>query len=210
MAIRIKGETYRDAAELAETIERLGNDYAEMPEGAAKTNLAAHIDELYSVLGGYAPGGDGKGDGGDKAGKVSTASSSSSTTDEPENDDDDALAEGAQFTCPMCGGTGELPHEPPPDPRSARCPDCEGWGKVYTGSLVEGHTVRDCHTCQGQGWVDRSGERAAQPDVNKTAADMPEQMGALWDAKRKFWMPPAGQQPPWPGATWDTYYGKWS
>lgn len=210
MTIKVKGETYADAAELAETIERLGADHAAMPDGPAKVSMGAHIDELYSVLGGYATSEGGSGGSGDKAPGPSGASPLPPTTDDNDDDQNEALAEGAMFTCPMCGGAGELPNEPPPDPKSDRCVTCKGWGKVYTGSLVEGHAIRECPTCQGQGWTEKAPSFAPPAPASRTAAEAPEAPGATWDAVNENWMRPEGGQPPWPGATWDSFYGKWA
>lgn len=210
MTIRVKGETYADAAELAETIERLGADHAAMPDGPAKVSLGAHIDELYSVLGGYATSGDGLGGSGDKAPGPPGASPLPPATDDNEGDETDTLLDGAGVVCPMCDGSGELAADPPDDPRATRCNDCDGWGKVYTGSRVRGHEVRDCPTCQGGGFVEPPTTVASPPPASRTAAEAPEAPGATWDAVNGNWMRPEGGQPPWPGATWDSFYGKWA
>lgn len=210
MTIKVKGETYRDAGELAETIERLGAEYAGMSDGPEKLSMGAHIDELYSVLGGYANGEGGTGGNAGNDLEVSRSPALPPTTDDDDDDEHDALAEGASFSCPMCEGTGELPNEPPPDPLSDRCVTCSGWGKVYTGSLVEGHAIRECPTCQGQGWTEKAHSFALPPAPMRTAAESPEAPGAWWAEDTKDWNPPVGVQPPWVGATWDRFYGKWA
>lgn len=59
--------------------------------------------------------------------------------------------------CPACEGTGLdfTGGEPEPElkasPDRERCPDCDGWGKVVTGSRVPTEEVLPCPTCQGAG-----------------------------------------------------------
>jgi hypothetical protein len=69
------------------------------------------------------------------------------------------LPEGeAIFVCPVCTGTGftlepvEQPTELLPDKTRERCPDCDGNGKVKTGSRVETEAILPCPTCNGAGW----------------------------------------------------------
>jgi rubrerythrin len=39
------------------------------------------------------------------------------------------------------------------DKHSTVCPDCDGYGKVATGSKVEGHKSETCMACNAFGWV---------------------------------------------------------
>ena|SRR5690348_5247793 len=40
-----------------------------------------------------------------------------------------------------------------PDPRASRCPTCDGWGKVATGSRVHRLEALDCEECKGRGTI---------------------------------------------------------
>lgn len=59
--------------------------------------------------------------------------------------------------CPACEGTGldftggQGEPEFAESPDRERCPDCDGWGKVRTGSRVPTEDVLPCPTCQGAG-----------------------------------------------------------
>lgn len=110
--------------------------------------------------------------------------------------------------CPMCLGVGWLTEEPPQDPTSERCPDCEGVGKVYTGSRVPGQATRSCPTCAGNGWKLRDGVTPPPPGESG-AAEFPEWPGAIWDNNTLRWNPPPGEELPWDGATWNDMRGTW-
>jgi hypothetical protein len=56
-----------------------------------------------------------------------------------------------------------------PDTHSAVCPDCDGWGKVATGSHVQGQKALDCLACNGQGW--RGPRQTIKVTVTTTASD---------------------------------------
>ena len=44
---------------------------------------------------------------------------------------------------------------PPNDSRTKTCPECDGHGKTYTGSGVEGDVLRSCWRCGGHGYLVR-------------------------------------------------------
>lgn len=54
--------------------------------------------------------------------------------------------------CPYCQGKGFEPMQLAKDPHSDVCPECNGYGKVATGSFVEGNEVRACQNCNGWGY----------------------------------------------------------
>lgn len=49
----------------------------------------------------------------------------------------------------------------PAAPWAVTCPDCNGHGKVKTGSRREGREITGCLTCNEAGWLNRSGTPAA-------------------------------------------------
>jgi hypothetical protein len=53
--------------------------------------------------------------------------------------------------CAACSGLGFNPVELPPDHFHERCPDCDGWGNVLSGSRVESQRVLPCNGCNGSG-----------------------------------------------------------
>lgn len=53
-------------------------------------------------------------------------------------------------------GEPAIPHFEP-DPEARECERCKGWGRVTTGSKVNGQNLLTCRVCQGRGWT---GERA--------------------------------------------------
>jgi len=65
--------------------------------------------------------------------------------------------------CPACSGMGFNSVELPPDEYHARCPDCDGWGNVLSGSRVESQRVLPCQGCNGSGHVPRLREVATVP-----------------------------------------------
>lgn len=210
MAIRVKGETYGDAAELVDEIGRLNATLAEMPPGQEAAALRKHIDDLNAALPHHDAPERAESDGG--ATVAGTGAGDGVPSDEDDDGDDDARRElaDAETVCPMCGGIGTLATDPPDDPNRTRCRDCDGWGKVYTGSRVPGYEVKDCLTCNGEGAVAVAGYVQQQTRRADEAADVPLQAGALWDAATLRWRPPLEQQPPWTGATWDELKGGWA
>jgi hypothetical protein len=77
--------------------------------------------------------------------------------------------EGMPPLCPVCQGTGLdfSGGQPEPEykdsPRDVTCPDCEGWGKVRTGSRVQGEEVQACPTCTGRGAVAKGATLVTAP-----------------------------------------------
>lgn len=57
-----------------------------------------------------------------------------------------------------------------PDPRANKCPTCDGWGRVSTGSKVNRQDTLDCTECQGRGWI---GPRAATIGTVTTPVPVP-------------------------------------
>jgi hypothetical protein len=53
--------------------------------------------------------------------------------------------------CEHCQGRGFNPLELPADHYHERCPDCDGWGNVLSGSRVESQRVLPCNGCNGSG-----------------------------------------------------------
>lgn len=209
-AIKVHGETYENVASLNETIDELTAQYEDMPDGAGRMKLAAHVATLRA-----AAEGSGSDDG--------AASPADAPEDEPEpmpqeeeeegeTEPTHSLIEAADYgkplACPLCGNEVPFPESPPLDKFATRCGDCDGWGKVLTGSRVDGNVWRDCKGCNGSGF--REDSTASAPTPLRKAADAPEAPGAIWNADNESWNPPPGVQPPWAGATWDSFYGKWS
>jgi hypothetical protein len=208
--IRVQGETYDTLDDLVDTIDELDDKLHAMPDGSAeRMKLAAHVETLRAAA---AESGGGES-------TASPAAPDESPPDEPPTEDEDedvehthslrdAAENGKEIVCPLCGSEIPFPEVPPLDPKVKRCDDCNGWGNVLTGSRVDGHVWRDCPTCNGSGFVDKQG--AAVPVLGNQAAHAPEAPGAVWNAERENWSPPPGQQPPWAGAVWDEFLGKWS
>lgn len=209
MTVKVKGETYRDAAELVDEIGRLNATLADMPEGADKLSLAKHVEDLESALALPSLPGRGTEDGPEDAAPARPVASNGPSSDDDEEDDENELPEGAEPVCPMCNGLGVLAVDPPDDPNSQRCQSCQGFGKVYTGSRVPGHEVKDCATCQGQGYTPVGPFVAGVTRDESAAATVPAQAGALWNDDARAWDRPPGQQPPWAGATWKPLLGGW-
>lgn len=62
--------------------------------------------------------------------------------------------------CEKCDGLGLTPPGPSPQshPYFIACDTCNGFGEVFTGSLREGRTSRDCPACGGYGYLEALGE----------------------------------------------------
>jgi len=58
--------------------------------------------------------------------------------------------------CEKCSGYGIVPPGPEPrdNPMFKACETCNGFGEVFTGSLREGHTSRNCPACAGRGYLE--------------------------------------------------------
>lgn len=55
--------------------------------------------------------------------------------------------------CPTCNGGGRVPPELRASKEYVACPECGGMGSVVTGSLVPDHSILQCSTCSGNGYV---------------------------------------------------------
>ena len=55
--------------------------------------------------------------------------------------------------CPYCQGKGFEPMTLNKDPHSEVCSECDGYGRVATGSFVSGNETRMCVHCSGAGYV---------------------------------------------------------
>lgn len=209
-AIKVQGETYETAEELNAAIAELEVTLGDMPDGTPEhEKLAQHVAALRAAA-------DESGTGEalvSPAPEVEPVPELPSDDHEPEEPEHthslrDAADNAKQVVCPLCGNDIPFPEAPPLDPTVERCDSCDGWGTALTGSRVDGHVWRDCPKCQGNGYTTKAGEAA--PTLGNTAAPVPEAPGAIWNNEAKSWNPPPGQQPPWAGAVWDSFLGKWN
>lgn len=87
--------------------------------------------------------------------------------------------------------------QPPQDDTTRRCPRCNGWGVLMTGSRADGKITRICARCEGGGWVANVDDELAARRVDEPAETTPPALPAppttgLPDA----WGRPAGH-PHW-------------
>lgn len=83
------------------------------------------------------------------------------------------------------------------------CPDCQGWGKVKTGSKVGGKTLIDCPTCRRYGYVpppSAQAERPAGAETVEPAAEPEPGMDAstdndVWGSPK--YLPDGSENPNW-------------
>jgi hypothetical protein len=210
MKLRIQGETYADRAEVVDTIGRLEADYLTMADGQARADLLTHIERLKDAVDGRAASAGtnaGGGNGGTDESPSSVPPEPPAAASDPEPEPE---SEGAEPVCPMCNGEGVLEVEPPLHPSYERCADCDGFGLIYTGSRRGGRAVEDCPTCQGDGFKKRANVPAVEPMPAMRYAQLPEWSGAQLAPDGSGWLPPLPATPPWDGATWDKFYGRWS
>lgn len=102
---------------------------------------------------------------------------------------EDALGMVMVINCPQCGTAITLAPDvsgfvPQQSPHYTTCPECQGFGEVATGSLVQEHAVTECPTCGGNGFVSTETGRGVQAPPDMQA---PWQ-GAQWDAERGIWV----------------------
>lgn len=208
--IVVQGEHFKDDADLWIAIEEIEETLEDMPSDTPEhAKLKEHYDLL---LGAYK----------EATGAESPEQIAKQELAQPEEDEDGeeqeeprpthdlriAAESGAQLLCPTCGQGVPFPELPPMDKTSERCPNCEGWGKVVTGSRVDGHIWHDCKTCGGEGVIPVTGTQVPEPA--RQSAQVPEAPGARWNPDENNWLPPDNAQPPWAGAVWDAFYGKWA
>jgi hypothetical protein len=103
--------------------------------------------------------------------------------------------------CEHCGGLGMIPKgleaapEPMPHPEYHRCAACNGYGEMATGSLRDGFQTRPCSTCNGNGYIDRVAQDAA--DRARALLEQPPAAppppAPVWDASRGAWVDHFGQ-----------------
>lgn len=210
MDIVVQGEHYESREELLGTIEALEEKLAEMPSDTPEHNdLSRHIERLREAASGEA-------ESETESPTVEPAEPASPLAPEEEEEEEyetthdlqDAAENGKILLCPTCGQEVPFPEVPPMDNTVERCSNCDGWGKVVRPTRVDGHVWRDCPVCQGEGVVQKLA--APPPAPARKAVEVPEAPGALFNPTTEQWDPPAGVQPPWAGATWDPFYGRWS
>lgn len=208
--IVIQGERYKDAEELRSTIAELELAMDDMPSDSPQHgDMVVHIQRLREALAEASPG---------MEGEESPVSVPAGQTVPGEDNEDEELeeiepladndTEDSLTHCPACGWPLDIDVMPPHHPDIETCSGCQGFGKVLTGSRVEGHILMDCPTCKGQGWTNK-----AQTNQKLTTATRAEM--ALWPNARSSddgtrWLPPEDSTPPWSGAAWDEFRGTWA
>lgn len=208
--ITVQGERYADLDELGDAILELRKQLENMPSDTPNhASLAAHLERLENAhieaSGGVIPPDEGVPE---RAGQAAP----------PEDDEEeeeghvpvpDDLEDTGELThCPACGWPLDIDIVPASHPDIETCPGCMGFGKVLTGSRVEGHTIMDCPTCKGQGW--RNKQAVTERLVTATRAETPIWNGARLSDDGTRWIPAEGEAPPWQGATWDEFRGTWA
>lgn len=206
--LKIRGVPYSTFAEVEDAVKKLAADIELLPPDSDELDaMARHVGELLESL----PD--------DRAAELLAYVTALRSTDPPSVDASpaDVAPDGGDIPavteplespplCPMCLGHGVLEVEPPQDPTAQRCPACEGYGKVYTGSRVEGNMTRDCPTCNGGGFVDVQPTIPLPPPLVRAAA-APAWPEAKWDGITQRWLEPLPVNLPWEGANWDGLEG---
>lgn len=206
-ALKIRGVPYSSMTDVEVAITELAADMVLIgDDDDARDGIARHIGDLLSAL----PD--------DRASELLAYINSPFTT-EQESVRDTPAAEGTGTrgrtgepadidsppVCPLCNGDGWLDVEPPQDPTAQRCPGCDGYGLVYTGSRVPDHATRACPVCMGRGFTSSAPDAVVERDFTVASAT-PEWPGALWNRETLRWDKPEGDEP-WPGATWNDIRG---
>jgi phage FluMu protein Com len=215
VTIKVQGETYNSAEEVITAIGELGAQLEDLPEThPGRADLARHIERLRNAVTPDGAMGDSESPTPQEAATAAESpviegeQQSPSVVEPPEEEaEDDEIPDGF-IKCPVCLGGGLLSDEAPVDPDNERCATCNGYGKVLTGSHVQGHEQRDCPTCIGNGYTARR-ETYTPTENGNTAATAPGWPGATWNADESRWEPPPGNIP-WTGAVWDALKGTYS
>jgi DnaJ-class molecular chaperone len=118
-----------------------------------------------------------EGDGEDEGAEVAAAAPTDSPADEA--GEADGATDLHSVACPFCDGSGELEYAPRQATGWMRCPDCDGWGSVYTGSRLNEAGLIDCERCSGKGYAPRP---QAVPEYVE-----PGSPGAYYDANTGTW-----------------------
>lgn len=101
----------------------------------------------------------------------------------------------AVIMCPSCGQS--FPATDAPDgwipaqsKSSGTCDECEGFGKVTTGSYIAEHAVKNCGKCGGTGYIEAGATTPAPlPTPVMVYDDRPPQpwANAVWDDAQRMW-----------------------
>lgn len=142
---------------------------------------------------------------------------------EPLGDENDteAVTMPEMIVCPFCG-TGKVAADEALDhlarvtaivqpfkssPKHGTCPDCDGYGTVFTGSNLPEQSITPCERCQGAGYIAKS--LLLSPDqtlVGESVALPPEPDGFV----DPMTLPPgSGGVPPAAGMEWNAQSGRW-
>lgn len=110
-------------------------------------------------------------------------------------DEAEVIAHVAVLQCPNCQSSFPAVNvvsawEPKQSSQYVKCEECDGMGKVSTGSYVAQYATMDCPQCKGQGCIGNDALPTVPPD---------------------FVPVPNGDRPPqpWQGATWNPETGMW-
>lgn len=208
--IVVQGEHYANVDELNTAIDSLTAKLDEVPSESPEHNdLLRHIERLREAAEGSASVS------GDDSPTPEPSSEAEPEADEQQVTDEghttnirEAFEQGQHLHCPLCGSEVDYAELPPMDETVVTCPNCKGWGQVVRPTKVDGQVWHTCTICQGNGYVDKPG--VERPPTQPRAAMTPEAPGAVWNATTNDWDAPPGIAPPWDGATWDRFYGRWS